>query len=361
VAVGDGSSAAVSWTQSANGNSPITSSSISAFNGATPAGSALVTGAGTGGTVKGLACGSSYTFTVTASNAVGTSPASAASLPVSIPCVTTADVSMTMSAPATINPGSILTYTVTLHNGGPAAATQVLVSDTLPAPFVSATASQGVCAGATGVTTLSCNLGSMAAGATATYSVSVQLPATQTTGSFTNTATATATDANGANVDPNTANNTASATTSLQQVSSCSTSTTDIQVTGSAQTGNPVHGTPDTFTWQIKNNLGTVAANCVAFNVTTTAPSGQLLSISASNPGAGATAPSCSINAAGTGLTCNLGTINGGTTALVTVTATPTAAAPANSYSMTGNAQMGAGSTDTNPANNSFTVFIGAQ
>jgi uncharacterized repeat protein (TIGR01451 family) len=361
VAVGDGSSAAISWTQAGTGNSPITSSTIRAFNGATQVGSAVVLGAATGGTVKGLACGSSYTFTVSATNAAGTSKASAASLPVSIPCVTTADVSVTMSAPASVNPGSIVTYTVTLHNGGPAAAAQVLVSDTLPAPFVSTTSSQGICAGAIGVTTLSCNLGSMAAGATATYSVQVQLPATQTTGSFTNTATATVTDANGVNVDPNTANNSASATTSLQAANNCQTSTSDIQAVGSAQNGNPVHGTPDVFTWQIHNNQGASTAFCVTFNATTTAPSGQLLSVAATNPGASGTAPTCSINAAGNGVSCNLGTINGGATSIVTVTAIPSAAAPSNSYSMTGNAQLGAGSTDTNPANNSFTVFIGAQ
>jgi hypothetical protein len=42
------------------------------------------------------------------------------------------------------------------------------------------------------------------------------------------------------------------------------------------------------------------------------------------------------------------------------VTAIPSAAGPAKSYSMTGNAQLGAG-TDTNPANNASTIFIGAQ
>jgi uncharacterized repeat protein (TIGR01451 family) len=363
VAVGDGSSAAVSWTQSGNGNSPITSSTVNAFTGGNLAASKTVIGAATGATVTGLACSNSYQFSVAATNAAGTGPASQLSLPVAIPCVTSADVSLTMTSPATINPGSILTYSVSVHNGGPAPAAQILVSDTLPAPFVSVTSSQGICAAAVGVTSMSCNLGSLAAGATATYSVAVQLPALQTTGSFTNTATATVTDANGNNVDPVLANNTASSTTTLQQQQAgCNgTSTTDIQVTGAAQTGNPVHGTPDSFTWQIKNNQGTQTAFCVAFTAKTTAPSGSVLSVISTNPGSGSSAPACSIDSTGTNVSCSLGNIAGGTTAIVTVTATPSAAAPANSYSMTGSAQLGTGSTDTNPANNSFTVLIGAQ
>jgi uncharacterized repeat protein (TIGR01451 family) len=357
VAVGDGVSAAVSWTQTGNGNSPITSSTLSAFNGGNAAGTKVVLGAATGGTITGLACGNSYQFSVAATNAAGTGAASQLSLPVAIPCVTSADVSLTMSSPATINPGSILTYNVTVQNGGPAPAAQILVSDTLPAPFVSVTSSQGICAGAIGVTSMSCNLGSLAAGASATYAVSVQLPALQTTGSFTNTATASVTNAQNQNVDPNLANNSASSTTSLQQQQAgCSgSSTTDIQVVGSSSNGNPVHGTPDTFTWQIRNNQGTQTAFCVAFTAATTAPTGQVLSVTSTNPG------TCTINAAGTNVSCSLGNIPGGQAAIVTVTATPSAAAPSNSYSMTGSAQLGTGSTDSNPANNSFTVLIGAQ
>jgi uncharacterized repeat protein (TIGR01451 family) len=266
-----------------------------------------------------------------------------------------------MTAPATINPGSILTYTASVHNAGPAAAPQVLIADTLPAAFVSATSSQGVCAGTLGTTSVSCNLGAIAVGATATFTVSVQLPATAAAGTFTNTATASVQDATGANLDPNLANNTSSASTSVgAQPSVCTGSNTDIQVVGAASNGNPVHGTPVTFTWQIKNNLGSVPASCVTFNINTTAPAGQLLSISATTPGASTVAPSCTINATSTGATCALGTINGGGTSIVTVTAIPSAAGPAKSYSMTGNAQLGAG-TDTNPANNASTIFIGAQ
>jgi hypothetical protein len=141
----------------------------------------------------------------------------------------------------------------------------------------------------------------------------------------------------------------------------CGTSTTDIQVTGSAQNGNPVHGTPDTFTWQIKNNQGSVTAFGVTFNVSTTAPAGAVLTVNATNPAGGGTSPFCSISPGATAVSCSLGNIAGGQTAIVTVTATASAAGAANSYSMTGSAQLSPGSTDTNTANNAFTVHIGAQ
>jgi uncharacterized repeat protein (TIGR01451 family) len=342
--VGDGVSAAVSWTQSANGNSPITSSTIHAN---APAGAPLVpntvvTGAATGGTVHGLTCGNSYTFQVFATNAAGSGTLSTASLPVAIPCVTSADVSLTMTSPATINPGSILTYNVSVHNGGPAPAAQVMIADTLPAPFLSATSSQGVCGGAVGVTTMTCNLGALPAGSTATYSVSVQLPTLQTTGSFTNTATATVTDAGGNNVDPNLANNSASATTTVQQTQTCNSTTTDLQVVGSAQNGGPAVGSGDTFTWQIKNNLGTTPANCAVF--TSTMPSNFTIN--------SVTGTGCS--ASGHAITCNLGTVNGGTTSIVTVNFNvgPTA----GTFSTTGLASFSG--TDTNSGNNQFTVTI---
>jgi hypothetical protein len=74
-------SASVSWTAPANGGSPITSYTITPFANGTAQPSTTVTGnpPAPSATVTGLTNGTSYTFTVTATNAVGTSPASAAS------------------------------------------------------------------------------------------------------------------------------------------------------------------------------------------------------------------------------------------------------------------------------------------
>lgn len=355
-------SAGVSWKPSGDGS--ITSYTVSAFDSASPSVvAATVTilpvqlscarlNCGFPITVSGLLSGHTYTFTVHATNLFGNSAESAPSLPITLPV--TADVAITMTSPVG---STVASYTMTITNNGPGAAAQVNLADTLPAPLASFTTTQGVCTGPVGALSLSCNLGPLAAGASATVTVTASVPACG--GTFTNVATVNALDSSGANMDPNLANNTAAATVAITVLNpACVATTTDIQVTGAAQNGNPVHGTPDVFTWQIKNNLGTVSANGVTFTATTTAPTGAVLAVNATNP-AGTATPGCTFTA--TTVSCSLGTIAGGQTAIVTVTATPSSAAPANSYSMTGNAQLGIGSTDTNPANNSFTVKIGAQ
>ncbi len=353
VDTGGGSSAAVAWTQADNGHSVITSSAVSAFTGATPTlvSTTTLLGSGTGTTVGGLTCGNSYQFSVTATNAIGTSPASSLSTPISIACVTAADVVASETSPASVNPGSQVTYTITIRNAGPATAPVVQFSDSLPAPLVSFTTTQGVCAGTVGLTTFNCNLGSMGLNGTATVTVTVLLP--NAAGSYTNSATVSATDGNGANVDPNTGNNTFSSTTTVQGTT-CGTGNADVQVTGASNNGNPVHGTPVTFTWQIKNGTGSITASCVSFNATTTAPTGATLTQNSVSTTAG----TCSI--ANNAVSCSLGNIAGGGTVTVTVQATPSNAEPANSYTTTGKAALGGG-TDPNTANNQSTVAIGAQ
>jgi uncharacterized repeat protein (TIGR01451 family) len=121
-----------------------------------------------------------------------------------------ADISVTKTvSPTSITPPGDLTYTVTVNNAGPNTATGVTVTDTLPAQlsFVSAVASQGVC---TGVSTITCSLGSITMGGSAT--VTIVGHATSAGGAIVNTATAT-----GSFTDPNPGDNTASATASAGQ------------------------------------------------------------------------------------------------------------------------------------------------
>src|SRR5262249_61308811 len=68
--------------------------------------------------------------------------------------------------------GSPLTYTLTVHNNGPDTSTGVSLSDPLPAgvTFVSTSTTQGTC---TGTTTLTCALGTLANGASATVTIVV--------------------------------------------------------------------------------------------------------------------------------------------------------------------------------------------
>ncbi|NUR94697.1 MAG: DUF1929 domain-containing protein, partial [Kribbellaceae bacterium] len=82
--------AAVSWTAPADNGSTITSYTVTPYIGSTAQTPTTVTGtpAATNATVTGLTNGTAYTFKVTATNAIGTGPASAASAAVT-PAVST--------------------------------------------------------------------------------------------------------------------------------------------------------------------------------------------------------------------------------------------------------------------------------
>ncbi|WP_153504840.1 N,N-dimethylformamidase beta subunit family domain-containing protein [Cumulibacter manganitolerans] len=139
-------SATVSWTAPPNGGSAITKYTVTPYAGTTAGTPVTVTGnpPATGTTVTGLTNGTSYTFTVTATNAVGTGPASDPSNAVtpSAPTApaapsgvtaTAGDTSATVSWTAPPNGGSAITkYTVTPY-AGTTAGTPVTVTGNPPA------------------------------------------------------------------------------------------------------------------------------------------------------------------------------------------------------------------------------------
>lgn len=108
--------------------------------------------------------------------------------------------------PDPVTAGSNITYTVTVRNNGPDRATGVRVTDTVPAgaTFVSANASQGNC---TGRTTVTCNLGALESGDTATITIVLRA---RGAGTITNTARVEANQADAA-----AANNVAAETTTV--------------------------------------------------------------------------------------------------------------------------------------------------
>jgi uncharacterized repeat protein (TIGR01451 family) len=129
--------------------------------------------------------------------------------------VTSADVSLTKeAAPDPVTAGTDLTYTITATNDGPSDAQDVKVTDPLPArtSFVSVTPSQGSCSG---TTTVTCELGTLADGASATITIVVHVdPATPGGTVITNTATESSPEpqpeVSAATADPAQADNSAS-------------------------------------------------------------------------------------------------------------------------------------------------------
>jgi hypothetical protein len=83
-----------------------------------------------------------------------------------------ADLGVAVTAPSSATTGTNTTYTATVTNNGPAAATNVTLQATLPVTgsIVSATPSTGSCATSNGVV---CNLAGLASGANATLSIVV--------------------------------------------------------------------------------------------------------------------------------------------------------------------------------------------
>jgi len=106
------------------------------------------------------------------------------------------------AAPSPVSLGAQVTWTLVVHNNGPSDATGVKTADALPAgmTFVSATTTQGTCSG---TQLVSCDLGNLANGASATIVIKTTAAAA---GSVVNTATVVGNEA-----ETNTANNAATA------------------------------------------------------------------------------------------------------------------------------------------------------
>jgi uncharacterized repeat protein (TIGR01451 family) len=118
-----------------------------------------------------------------------------------------------VSSPSPVSTGGALTYTINVHNGGPDAATSVIMNDAIPSgtTFTSCVSSQGTCSGpAVGTNgTVTANLGSIASGGTATVTLVVNVTAPAGT-MLTNTAVASSPV-----VDPNPSNNSGSTASSV--------------------------------------------------------------------------------------------------------------------------------------------------
>jgi len=164
-AIAGDAGALVSWVAPlSNGGQPITSYTVSVLVGGIPTGQTAVVPFPTTTTfVSGLINGTTYTFTVHATNSVGNSVESLQTNAVTpqigqLP----PDMSITMSGPTTANFGTQVSYTATIHNTGLQPAAQVVVSDSLVgagASIIAVVPGQGSCS--VSPTSATCNLGTM--------------------------------------------------------------------------------------------------------------------------------------------------------------------------------------------------------
>ena len=135
--------------------------------------------------------------------------------------------------------GQLLTYTLGVSNAGPHAAAGVTVTDMLPSnsTFDSASASQGSCTESAG--TVTCALGTVANGGTASVQIKVR-PNNQ--GTVTNQASV-ASDAG----DLNGSNNSASAVTTVDHAA-------DLQLTKTDSPDPVLYGQELTYTLTVHND-----------------------------------------------------------------------------------------------------------
>ncbi|MCH8991827.1 MAG: DUF11 domain-containing protein, partial [Acidobacteria bacterium] len=244
-----------------------------------------------------------------------------------------ADLSVTKTdSPDPVVAGETLTYTITVTNLGPSDASGVTVTDLLPAEatFVSSTPGSPDCAHSAGVVT--CDLGGIAAGDSATVTITVTTdPSLAEGATITNTASAAATEP-----DPATANDSVTEDTTI-------TREADLSIAKSDDIDPAIAGGPLTYTITV-TNLGPSDASGVT--VTDTLPAGTTFV-----SGVGCTVASGVV-------TCDLGDIAVGANATATITVT-TDPSLAEGATITNQASAAATELDPVSANDTTTEDTG--
>lgn len=240
-------------------------------------------------------------------------------------------ISLSGSAPASVPSSQTYAYTMTIRQPGTVAtaATGVNLSDTLPSAvsFVSATSTQGTCTPSGG--TVSCAIGTVAAGATVTVTINVTAPSASS--SLSNSASVTASPA-----DPDTVDDTVTQTTLVDVA--------DLSLTATSSPGTVVFGNPVTFTVAVQNAGTSDATNVKLTNAFTAGV--PIQSTSASQGSCSAAAPN---------VNCSLGTLANGASATVTIVVVP----PQSVTSVADNASVSADQIDPNTSNNSASASSG--
>jgi uncharacterized repeat protein (TIGR01451 family) len=242
-------------------------------------------------------------------------------------------------APATVLPGQLVTFTITVtnQNTATAAADGTTLTNVLPAglAFVSATTTAGTFTQANGVVTA--NLGSLAVGASATVTVTA-LVTTTTAGMLSDTAIAGTITG-----DSNPANEMA---TGSITVGALSGSVADLSVTNVSSPTSVLPGQLVTYTVTVTNAsfAGSAAANTTLIDVL---PAGLTFVSAVASTG--------TVSQLGGVVTANLGTLATGVSATVTINVLVTTTT-AGTLNATATASTSTG--DSNPLNNQATATL---
>ncbi len=243
-----------------------------------------------------------------------------------------ADMSVTKIGPASASVSTVISYTITVTNNGANPALNASMSDTVPAgtTFSSLVSPGGwscVTPAVNGMGTVTCTMGSMAAGS-AVFTLNVNAPATAATVSNTALVSSSSTD-------PTPGNNSSTANTNV-------VSNADLSITKTPQPGPYGTSNPLTYTIGVTNAGPGAAASVV---VTDILPAGTTFVSATPTQG------SCSGT---TTITCTLGTIANAGSAAISLTVTLSSSAGPVSNTAT----VATASNDPNAANNSATSTV---
>lgn len=232
-----------------------------------------------------------------------------------------ADLSANVTGPATINTAQTATYTITFGNAGPGSASSSTATINLSGGTIASTSSTSFTCSASGGSSVTCTSGALAAGSSNTITL-VATPA-PAGGSMTLSASITS-----PTVDPSTANNNASFTTTV-------TTAADLSITKTLS-GSLTAGQNAVYTVTV-TNAGPSTSSTYTINDTT--PAGLTF---VSNSGGCTTAYPCTMPPLAAGQS---------------TTITSTYSVPAGASGSISNTATIAGATnDPNPANNSSTA-----
>jgi uncharacterized repeat protein (TIGR01451 family) len=287
--------------------------------------------------------GTSITDTATVNATNQAFGANSASATVVVAGAAQADLALTtVGTPPVVFPGNDITYTQTVTNNGPAAASTVTFTEAIPAntTFVSVSAPAGwTCTTTTSVT---CTNPSVAAGTSANIAVVVNLASTVLVGSI----TANSSVSSSVTTDPNSANNSTTVVTPV-------TPSCDLAVTNSGSPSPVQAGNNITYT-QVVTDGG--PSNCSTATFTEVIPTNTTF-VSLTPVPSGWTCSTPSVGGTGT-ISCSDPTFAPTSTSTFPVVVKVAAGTAANTI-ITDTATVATPTTDTNSSNNTATVTIG--